>query len=122
MDGKRGLIPLAGVCGNAGMVIKRRVFEAMPKPWFQLGSEVPGCPYHSSDLVFQWKAQQLGFTIHLDTETVWGHSNYATFVPARMASGQWGVIMQCQGQRIAFFRLKGHEDMVLLEQKGLSGG
>ena len=127
-DGKRqdwsvfganqGLMELDGACGNAGMLIKRHVLEKIPQPWFEWAPK--GSPYHGSDLAFCWKARQAGFKVHIDTETVFGHTTIATFVPVRLADKTFAAMMMVQGEQVALFRFKeGEQGPFLFEQVGL---
>ena len=112
-----GLMEVAA-CGNAGMLIKRHVLEEMKEPWFEWGPD--GSPYQGSDLAFCWKARQAGFKVHVDLNTVFGHTTVSTFVPVRMGEGgQFGVMMVVQGQQRALFRMKKGQGIALFEQKGL---
>jgi len=117
LDGKEGLVEVPA-CGNAGMLIKRRVLEAMGENWFEWAPK--GSPYAGSDLAFCWKARQAGFKVYVDTDTVFGHTTLATFVPARLSNdGTFGAFMQVQGDLVAYFRFKANQGAVLFEQRGL---
>jgi len=62
-------------CGMACVLIKRKVFEKIPEPWFEFkpirrfGRKM----ILSEDLVFCKKAKKVGFTIKCDTSLVCGH-------------------------------------------------
>ena len=119
LSGKYGIHDVPA-CGNAGMLIKRRVLEKIPQPWFEWGPE--GSPYQGSDLAFCWKARQAGFKVYVDTQVRFGHTTVATFIPVPLgAEGEYGVAMQVQGQIAAYFRFKSGQGAVLFEQKGLRG-
>lgn len=62
----KGLIEIEGV-GMACILIKRRVFEAIPKPWF-FPHKILG-----EDLSFCARARNAGFKIYCDTELICGH-------------------------------------------------
>lgn len=113
----QGLVELQGACGNAGMLIKRRVLEAIPQPWFEYAPN--GSPYHGSDLAFCWKARQAGFKVHIDTDTVFGHTTIATFIPCRLEDGTFAAMMTVQGQQVALFRFKQGQGTTLFEQRGI---
>jgi len=118
LDGKHGLVEVPA-CGNAGMLIRRRVFDKIPYPWFSWGAR--DCPYQGSDLTFCWKARQAGFKVWIDTETVFGHIPMATLIPARLGpDGAYGAYLQIQGEMVAYFRFRGTETgAVVFEQKTL---
>jgi len=127
MDGKRlswldlsglsGLISVAA-CGNAGMLIRRRVFEAIPQPWFEWGPE--GSPYQGSDLAFCWKARQAGFKVYVDLDTRFGHMAIATFIPVEIGPNhEHGVALQVQGETVAYFRFRPGQTTAVFEQREL---
>ena len=72
VKGKSGLVELTDVtAGNAGMLIKRHVFEQMPEPWFENGKTFPhvgGC-----DVWFCQKLLDLGIKVYLDMDNLIGH-------------------------------------------------
>lgn len=117
LDGKSGLVEVSA-CGNAGMLVRRHVFEAMEPPWFEWAPQ--GSPYAGSDLAFCWKAWQAGFRVHVDMDTRFGHTTIATFIPVPMGDGSYGVAMQVQGEMVAYFRFQTGQGAVLFEQKGLT--
>jgi hypothetical protein len=61
--------------GSSGMLIRRRVLEAVPKPWFELGNGI------SEDVNFCRKAVQAGFKIHVDMAVRLGHITTAVVWP-----------------------------------------
>jgi len=71
LDYPKGLIEIEGV-GMACTLIKRRVFEAVPEPWF--------FPHKTlgEDLSFCVRARAAEFKIFCDTELVCGHCNVET--------------------------------------------
>ena len=72
--------------GSAGMVIRRRVLEAMTPPWFEFGVE-----HRGEDIHFCEKAQELGFKIHADLDMSLGHILNAGIWPVRSEKGgEWG--------------------------------
>ena len=117
-DGKQGLVDVPA-CGNAGMLIRRRVFEKLPQPWFEWAPK--GSPYHGSDLAFCWKARQAGFRVCVDTETRFGHTTVATFTPVRLPDSRFAAMMTVQGQQVALFRFQPGQKPTLFEQKGVRG-
>jgi GT2 family glycosyltransferase len=71
LDYPRGLTEIEGV-GMACTLIKRRVFEQVPQPWF-FPHKVLG-----EDLSFCVRARAAGFKIYCDTELICGHCNVET--------------------------------------------
>lgn len=61
--------------GSSGMMIRRRVLEAVKPPWFDLGNGV------SEDVAFCRKAAEAGFKIHVDLAARLGHTTVATVWP-----------------------------------------
>lgn len=58
-------------CGTGCIMIKREVFETIPKPWFQ------GCGPIGTDLMFCRRARAHGFPIYADLRVQLGHvANY----------------------------------------------
>lgn len=88
LEGKLGLIELVDkTVGNAGMLVKRHVLEAMDDPWFEDGKTTPtsgGC-----DLWFCQKAMNMGTTVHLDLDNLMGHLTYNSIWPERDSDGMY---------------------------------
>lgn len=53
--------------GCAFLLIKKKVFDKMPKPWFEYNKNI------GEDLFFCHKAKELGFKIHIDSSVKIGH-------------------------------------------------
>lgn len=53
--------------GTAFMLVKKRVFDKMPAPWFEYKKNI------GEDLSFCYKAKELGFKVHVDTSVKIGH-------------------------------------------------
>ena len=117
LSGKEGLIEV-DACGNAGMLVKRHVFENMYEPWYEWGP--PDAPFQGSDLYFCYKARQAGYKVLVDTNTVFGHMALATFVPGRDGDHNFGALMQVQGENVAWFRFAKEHGIALVEQGGES--
>jgi GT2 family glycosyltransferase len=75
LDYPKGLIEVEGV-GMACTLIKRKVFETVPGPWF--------FPHKTlgEDLSFCVRARKAGFKIFCDTELIVGHCNVETITEA----------------------------------------
>ena len=80
-----GLIEVDGA-GSAGMVVRRRVIDAMEPPWFRLG-----VGHWGEDLDFCRRAQDLGFKIHADLDMPLGQIVNTTLWPMRHINGHWMV-------------------------------
>lgn len=55
--------------GSAGMLIRRRVLDAIGEPWFENSPGAAG----NEDVLFCKKAREHGFDIHVDSEVFIGH-------------------------------------------------
>lgn len=81
---KGGLVEVYAA-GSAGMIIRKRVIDAMEPPWFVLGDEQWG-----EDLNFCRRARELGFKIWADLDNSLGHIINTTIWPARnYETGEW---------------------------------
>lgn len=88
--GKSGLVNLnneSKLVGNAGMLIRRQVFESMADPWFEMGKIHP--EYGAPDLWFAKKAVLSGFTLWLDMDNPIGHISHMAVWPYMDESGDW---------------------------------
>lgn len=66
--------------GSSGMLIRRRVLEAVPAPWFELGRDEQGRRI-SEDVAFCRLAQAAGYSIHVDLAVRLGHITTAVVWP-----------------------------------------
>jgi hypothetical protein len=89
IKGKSGLMPWDGTCGNAGMLIRRKVLEGMVPPWFRAGQLSP--EYSSPDLYFCQAAQEKEFKIIIDLDNPIGHMDHMGIWPRRDENGEWHV-------------------------------
>lgn len=69
-------LPTSGILkvdavGTGGMLIRRKVLDAMPDPWFKEG--VTGPEHVGEDLNFCTEAQKLGFSVYVDCDARMGH-------------------------------------------------
>lgn len=77
---------------NSGMLVHRRVFEAMPYPWFEIGQV--DTQHLSEDVYFCAKARNLGFRLYVDVDMPIGHLSPVAFWPKYRGDGRWGIDME----------------------------
>lgn len=92
----RGGLITVDAAGSAGMLIRRWVFESLPKPWFGYTNHV------SEDVGFCLNARASGYQIHVDLDQTMTHLTTCDLEPRRDTSGQWSVIAKI-GDRTAHF-------------------
>ena len=91
-SGKSGLLDWPGTSGNAGMLIRRHVLEAMTDPWFENGRTYPGVG--AADIYFWHKLHEAGFKTYLDLDNTIGHITHTSVWPDRdEATGKWKAKM-----------------------------
>lgn len=88
LSGRYGIMPVfAGP--KPGMLIARQVFDAMPKPWFEVGQ------YESDklgeDLWFCEKLRKAGIPMYVDLDAVTGHIAPCAIRPVRKKDGSFTV-------------------------------
>lgn len=74
--------------GNAGMLVKRAVFERIEFPWLEQGQLTPG--RGGFDLYLCKRLHELDIPIFLDTENVLGHMTHVALWPKRHKDGKYG--------------------------------
>jgi len=87
--------------GTGCLLVRRRVFEVLPAPWFRCG-QLPGAPdLLGEDLDFCLRAAAVGFPAHLDTAVRVGHEASVLLWP-----GQTGTLLaqweDRQGGRVPY--------------------
>lgn len=104
----RGLIEV-GAAGSAGMLIRKHVLDALPRPAFPQDETVtpteenPERIRRSTDLLFCERVREAGFRIFAHTGVLMGHMNPATVWPHQRAKdGRWGVVFDFNGD-VRFF-------------------
>ena len=81
---QRGLMQVA-YTGGAGMLIRRSVFQIIPRPWFQnRGQERQG-----EDLFFCEKLAEAGLSLYVDLDTWMGHITSVEVWPLYRKDGGW---------------------------------
>lgn len=87
-DYPRGLYGLVemSTAGCSGMLVKAKVFHALPSPWFEFGR----CEAKDSageDVFFALRARKKGFRCFVDYNASMGHLTTACVWPSRAADG-----------------------------------
>lgn len=82
-------LPAAGLfeidaCGSAGMLVRRRVLDAMEEPWFRSTGGV----ILNEDVTFCLDARELGFHIYATADIVMGHLGIFN-VQLHQHEGRW---------------------------------
>ena len=89
-DGEKGLIPIKA-CGDGCLLIRRKVLETIPYPWWDLGQlSIVSCDH---DLSFSKKVREAGFQIYCDFGATVGHIACMTVMPQQNENGQWGTFL-----------------------------
>lgn len=79
------------VAGSAGMLVRRKVFDVMEKPYFRVGQDRPESL--TEDLNFCKRARQHGFKILIDLDNHLGHTATCSVVPTKRSDGRWGFTL-----------------------------
>jgi hypothetical protein len=86
--------------GQAGMLIRRHVLEAIDEPWFDRPEN------EGEDVRFCRKVREAGFKIHCDVDTQLGHIGLMHVWPQHGEDG-WGIELNIgDGQLIPLKRIK----------------
>lgn len=85
--------------GTSGLLIRRKVWETMDRPWFGLGHLDP--EQIAEDFFFCDKARQHGFKVYVDTSIPLEH--FATMkVSQQYINNKWHIVIDCgRGYRVA---------------------
>lgn len=75
-------------CGDAGLLVRRKVLEAIPAPWYD--HRVSGA-LAAEDQAFIRRIKDAGFDVFVDLDTPLGHIGQVTFIPVKMKDGSWNV-------------------------------
>lgn len=79
-------LPRDHYIGQACMLVRKRVLDAIGDPWFQQGQFFPD--RLQEDLWFCRAIQQAGFTVNIDCDRAIGHMANLEMLPRRVG-GQW---------------------------------
>jgi len=79
-------LPKGDFIGQAGMLVKKKVLDAIGDPWFKTGKLNPGRMHE--DLWFCHEMQELGFTIWVDQTTIFDHW-FPVGITAKRHEGKW---------------------------------
>lgn len=96
-------LPLGGLytlgpnetCGDAGLLLRRRVLETIPAPWYD--HRISGA-VASEDQAFVQRIKDAGFSVHIDLDVRIGHIGHSVFEPI-IKDGHWEVRMTGGGMR-----------------------
>lgn len=96
-------LPLSGLyklgptetCGDAGLLIRRKVLEAIPAPWYD--HRISGS-MAAEDQAFVRRVKDAGFDVYIDLDTAIGHIGHTEFFPIKK-NGHWEVRMTGSGMR-----------------------
>lgn len=83
--------------GSAGLLVKRRVFERMKRPWFQVGWNQKD--ELQEDMYFTWTANKAGFKVYCDPSVILGHIITTVLFPKHTPEGQIGVAANLNGHK-----------------------
>jgi len=89
---QHGLVEVVA-CGSAGMLVRRKVFDAIGSPWFANSTGL----FVDEDMEFCRRARAKGFKVYLDVDNAIGHLGILAAWP-RKVDGEWGLILDFQGQ------------------------
>ena len=86
--GGMGLLefPKGDFIGQAGMLVKKPVLDAIGYPWFKCGQLDPG--RLQEDMMFCHDIQKAGYTVWIDQEVIFDHY-FIAGVTARRHQGKW---------------------------------
>lgn len=79
-------LPKGDFIGQAGMLVKKKVLDAIGDPWFKGGKINPG--RMAEDLWFCHEIQELGFTVWIDQDTIFDHW-FPVGITAKRHEGEW---------------------------------
>ena len=77
--------------GNAGMLVRKHVLDAIGEPWFETFGK------QNEDLEFCRKIREAGFKIHVDLDNLLGHIAQMIVWPDWKNDYEWGIRMDLGG-------------------------
>lgn len=84
-------------CGDAGLLIRKRVLDAIPQPWYD--TRRSGA-FSSDDAAFTYRVKEAGFDVYVDCETPIGHITPMTATP-RVEDGKWVLRIDASDKPVA---------------------
>jgi len=76
---------------GGGVLVRRRVFETMPFPWWTIGQIYPDMFWE--DIWFCQEARKAGFEIWGDPDVMFGHVIPTTVWPYKDEDGNWATVL-----------------------------
>lgn len=100
--GMQGLIEIEA-SGGGGLLVKRKVFEAIDDPWFDtpMTKGEKGWMQQTEDFYFWDKVNAAGFKGYCDLDIGCGHITQYVLRPQRDPEGNWYTVLQRGDERIA---------------------
>ena len=93
---KDRLVPVAAG-GQAGLLVKRRVFESMEAPWFHVGWLYKDDL--QEDIFFTRRCNERGYPVYADPMNIMGHIITSIVFPKWTPDGQLGIAMNLNGHK-----------------------
>lgn len=88
-------LPLGSTVGGAGVVVRRRVYDALAWPWYEGYKLDPGLLME--DTYFAVKAGEKGFRVGIDLKTPLWHTHLHHARPSYSRDDGWGVEIDFEG-------------------------
>lgn len=84
-------------CGSAGMLVRKKVLDAIGDPWFSNSSGL----VTDEDVQFCRQIREAGFPIHVDGRAIFGHVGSITAWPVwSAADGEWEIHVDLGGAKV----------------------
>lgn len=101
-------LPQGDFIGQAGMLVRKHVLDAIGDPWFKCGQLDPG--RLQEDMFFCREIQQKGFTVWVDRDIIFNHW-FINGVTAVKHKGEYVPAIISGGRTMALPDLKGIRDL-----------
>lgn len=88
------------VCGDAGMLVRRHVLEAIGHPWHR---DLKSGSHDAEDREFVDRIKAHGFGVHVDMDNVIGHIAPTELLPVKV-KGEWQVRVNIGGHPVVNFK------------------